>query len=232
MTSAPTPNINRTIYTLHDDVVAGITQADVRFEGSAVRAALADSYGLEGADVRVLTQVHGNDVVVADTDVDGLEGDALIARADGFLIAVKVADCCPILLYDPPTRAMAAIHSGWRGTRENIAQECVSALCATYGCRPETILALVGPCAGGDRYVVRDDVASLFPDAVRSIGNGEYLFDNRSVVTRQLIEAGLPAMHITHDSSCTIADARYHSYRRDGQRAGRCYAYIGHVSRP
>ena len=232
MTSAPIPNINRMTYAIHADVVAGITQVDTRFAAGDARAALAGCYGLHESNVRVLTQVHRNDVVVADTDVEGREGDALIARGEGFLIAVKVADCCPILLYDPPTRAMASIHSGWRGTHANVVHATVKALSATYACRPDTMLAIVGPCAGGDRYVVREDVAGLFPDAVRSIGDGQYLFANRTVVMRQLLEAGLLAMHITNDSSCTIQDGRYHSYRRDGQRAGRCYAYIGHLSQP
>lgn len=225
------PNITRTTYALHDDVVAGITCVDERIPPADVRAALARSYGLQTQDVHILTQVHGRTVVAADTSVDGLEGDAMIARGEGFLLAVKVADCCPILLYDPVTQAMAAVHSGWRGTHAAIASAAVDAMQATYGVDPSTLLAMVGPCAGAERYEVQRDVATLFPDHLRIDAAGRTFLDNQQAVTDQLIATGIPERHILRDPSCTITDARYHSYRRDGQRAGRSLAYIGHVCR-
>jgi YfiH family protein len=221
------PNINRTTYALHDDVVAGITCVDERIVASDVRTALAQAYGLHTHDVRILTQVHGQTVVTADTAVDGQEGDALIARGDGFLLAVNVADCCPILLYDSVTHAMAAVHSGWRGTRASIVSTAVHALGATYGVDPANLLAVVGPCAGVDRYEVQSDVATLFPDHIRVDASGRSFLDNQQAVTDQLIASGVPAISIIRDPSCSIADARYHSFRRDGQRAGRSLAYIG-----
>jgi len=221
------PNITRTTYALHDDVVAGITCVDERVPSADVRAALARLYGLQTQDVRILTQVHGRTVVTADTAVDGMEGDALIARSDGFLLAVKVADCCPILLYDSVTRAMAAVHSGWRGTHASIVSAAVDALRATYGVDPANLLAVVGPCAGVDRYEVQSDVATLFPDYIMVDASGRTFLDNQQAVTDQLIASGIPATRIIRDPSCTIADTRYHSYRRDGQRAGRSLAYIG-----
>lgn len=224
------PNIRRTLYALHPDVVCGITQVDDRVARGAEQQALAQTYACATNAVRMLTQVHGVDVINADVATHGMQGDALIARAGGILLTVRVADCCPIMIYDPPTQAMAAIHSGWRGTAQNIVAATVRALTQTYGALPSTMRVLVGPCAGGDRYVVRSDVATVFPLDVVDIGQDQFLFSNRSAVARQLVDVGINPMHITHDSSCTIADARYHSYRRDGQRAGRSVAFVGRIN--
>jgi len=225
----PEPYIGRTLYALHADVVCGMTQTVPEGVAGSERQALALAYAMEPQQVRMLTQVHGTTVVQADAPTEGMQGDAMIAIADNVLLAVRVADCCPILVYDPPTHAIAAIHSGWRGTAGNIVGATLRAMTDAYGSTPSTMLVLVGPCASGDRYVVRTDVASHFPMDVKPIGDDQFLFSNRDAVSRQLLNAGILPAHIIHDPSCTIADTRYHSYRRDGQRAGRSLAYIGHI---
>ena len=96
-------------------------------------------------------------------------GDALLTREPGFLLAVQTADCIPILLADTRTQAVAAIHSGWRGTLSRIAEKTLGRMRMEFGTRPEEVIAALGPGIGACCYEVGYEVANAFaaksPDA-------------------------------------------------------------------
>lgn len=90
------------------------------------------------------------------------QGDGLMTDRPGLLLAIKTADCLPILLADRRNRAVAAIHAGWRGTLERIAENCVGRMRMEYGSRPEDILAAIGPGIGPCCYRVGEEVMDQF----------------------------------------------------------------------
>ena len=75
---------------------------------------------------------------------------------------VRVADCVPILLHDPKSGAVAAIHSGWRGTVEHASRAAVDGMKRSFGTRPEDLVAAIGPAIGLDRFEVGPEVADTF----------------------------------------------------------------------
>jgi polyphenol oxidase len=89
-------------------------------------------------------------------------GDALFTQEPGILLAVETADCVPILLADTKRRAIAAIHSGWRGTLRRIAAKTLGRMQMEFGTRPEDVLAALGPGIGRCCYAVGSDVAREF----------------------------------------------------------------------
>jgi polyphenol oxidase len=89
-------------------------------------------------------------------------GDALFTHEPGVLLAVQVADCIPILLADTGQRAVAAIHSGWRGTLERIAEKTLGRMRMEFGTRPEDVMAAIGPGIGACCYEVGEEVAEKF----------------------------------------------------------------------
>ena len=91
-----------------------------------------------------------------------LVADALITRQPGVLLVVQTADCVPILLADTRTRAVAAIHSGWRGTLRRIAEKTLGRMRIEFGTRPEHVIAAIGPAIGRCCYEVGSDVAREF----------------------------------------------------------------------
>jgi len=97
------------------------------------------------------------------------KADALFTREPGVLLAVQTADCIPILLADPKRRAIAAIHSGWRGTLGRIAAKTLGRMQMEFGTRPDDVIAALGPGIGRCCYEVGPDVArefhSQFPEA-------------------------------------------------------------------
>jgi YfiH family protein len=191
---------------------------------------LEHGFGTREADVpsifpslATLKQVHSAGCVPAlgRTGLIG-EGDALLENTPGAVVAVKTADCVPILLVDGRRRAVAAVHAGWRGTAASIAARAVEAMGERFGSTPEDIEAAIGPAIGKCCYEVGPEVAERFGERGRAhIDLAEH---NR----RQLQTAGLPETRIYTANLCTrCLAADFHSFRRDGERAGRLYSFVG-----
>jgi YfiH family protein len=91
-----------------------------------------------------------------------LQGDALITRESGLLLVVQIADCIPILLADTKQRAVAAIHSGWRGTVKRVAEKALGRMQMEFGTKPPDVVAAIGPGVGQSCYEVGTEVAAEF----------------------------------------------------------------------
>ncbi|HYM20229.1 MAG TPA: peptidoglycan editing factor PgeF [Candidatus Kapabacteria bacterium] len=173
-------------------------------------------------------QIHSGNVNV----VQGGEGvvpnsDALVTSEQNTFLVVSIADCTPILLYDPVAKIVAAVHAGWRGTEQLVTVNAVRAM-AALGARPERIYAFIGASASGEHYEVGAEVATLFEkNHYTELPNGKCLLDIKKANRDQLLIAGLPLGQIEINPRCTITDDALHSYRRDGKRSGRMFAVIG-----
>jgi YfiH family protein len=179
------------------------------------------------------SQVHGRAVVRLEGPPKGEqpvgEADALITDQPGIGLVCQTADCTPILLYDPDHHAVAAIHSGWRGTVKNIIQATIAAMADAYGSQPDTLQAAIGPSISVANYRVGPEVAAEFEtvfDAVDGIlspydDEGGCQLDVGEACRRQLIACGIPGAQIDRSPLCTYAEReRLFSARRshhDGQ---------------
>lgn len=114
-------------------------------------------------------QTH--DCVVAEvtdpaTTREQLEGvDALMTDIPGLAIGVRTADCIPILLFDPVHKAVAAVHSGWRGTVQRIGSHAIECMAQRYGTRAQDLKAVIGPGIGPDSFQVGEEVVQAFAQA-------------------------------------------------------------------
>lgn len=168
-----------------------------------------------------LKQIHSAASFVVDRPGLAGEGDALITRQPGVVVSVRTADCYPILLADPVARAVAAIHAGWRGADARIVQKVVERMSAEFGTRPENITAAIGPGIGGCCYQVGDEVARKF--GMSGAGKLDLARENAN----QLEGAGVLGRWISVMNSCTYCrPQQFHSYRRDGEQAGRMISFI------
>jgi YfiH family protein len=175
----------------------------------------------------LLKQVHGS--VVRRAPWPGRpEADAAVADRAGLLLGIETADCLPVLIVDPPRRAVAAAHAGWRGTAAGVARAAVDAL-RDGGSEPARLLAALGPAIGPCCYEVGDELRVHFaPEFFRPGPRGKPHLDVRAANRAQLEAAGLRPENIHGLDECTSCQAeRYHSYRREGKGAGRMIHFVG-----
>jgi polyphenol oxidase len=164
-------------------------------------------------------QVHGARAVLA-AEAAGREGDALVARAGDGAVGVRVADCVPVLVADPASGAVAAIHAGWRGVVGGVLGAGVGLLGG------KDLVAAIGPCIGACCFEVGRDVAARIGFIAREDGEKAYV-DLRAAVRSQLRALGLADGSIEDVAGCTRHEGeRFHSFRRDGAHSGRMLAAI------
>lgn len=142
----------------------GFTEWDQRERVNENRKRFFQALRAEKMRVVSLRQSHSDIVHRIDEPEEGqvLQGDALITQTRGVLLTVQTADCVPILLADTKKRAVAAIHSGWRGTARRIAEKTLGRMQMEFGTQPEDVIAAIGPGIGQCCYEVGEDVAKEF----------------------------------------------------------------------
>lgn len=175
-------------------------------------------------------QVHGDRLrVVAEPGY--WEGyDAFISATPGILLSVSVADCTPVLIYDPVAGAVGAAHAGWKGTVANIAAKTVAALQEHFGSRPADCWAYIGSCIDACDFEVDADVADHFSTDYKNwdADRGKYFVDLKAANRAQLLQAGLAAGQIDISPFSTHSrNDLFFSHRADGGVTGRGLGVIG-----
>lgn len=146
----------------------GFTEWDQRSRVEKNRERFTKSIGASALKLIGLKQIHSCIIHAVDAPPDQLlQGDALITRTPGVLLTVQTADCIPILLADTRTRAVAAIHSGWRGTVQRIAAKTVGRMRMLFGTDPADLIAAIGPGIARCCYEVGPDVVKEFESQFR-----------------------------------------------------------------
>jgi YfiH family protein len=187
-------------------------------------------------------QVHGTALKVVDESLLTLEKqerevalngfDALICQTPGICISATTADCVPVLLLDPVTRSIAAIHSGWRSTLNNIVGCTIDAMAQQFGTKSKNLIAAIGPCISGAVYEVGAELESRFHvngfDTLQLFSpqnNEKYLFDIRLAVQKQLEASGVCDIEVS--PHCTFGEPElFFSARRQGIHSGRMLSGI------
>ncbi len=183
--------------------------------------------GVSPDKIYFLNQVHEDDVFFADTPIDPTalavaDADALISTQKGSALVIRTADCYAIMLSAPG--AIAAIHSGWRGTSKNICGKTIALLAERCDCKPSLIRAYIMPGIGVESYEVKEDVASHFPSHTVS-REGKLYLDLKSAIVEQLNSAGLVRNNIFATYFDTYAfNDMFFSHRRGDD--GRNLNYI------
>jgi hypothetical protein len=145
----------------------GYTDWDKRDAVMANRKEFYSALGASKMRVAALKQIHSDVVHAVGGDAlpmgaEAHQGDALITNVRGILLTVQTADCIPILLADTKNKAVAAIHSGWRGTVQRISEKTLGRMRMEYGTQPEHVIAAIGPGIGASCYEVGHEVAQEF----------------------------------------------------------------------
>lgn len=191
------------------------------------RKTLYEALNINPQWVATADQVHSNKIEEITEGGRFNATDGLITRVPGLTLAIQVADCAAILLWDEHSRIVAALHAGWRGAVADIVPMGIERMSAMGG-DPEQIKAFVSPCISVANFEVGHEVADQFPDQfVDYESYDKPHVDLKRFLEQQLREAGLLKSNIEVRPECTIANAdQFYSYRREGDQSGRMMALI------
>lgn len=157
--------------------------------------------------------------------------DILISSEINCPVAVRTADCLPILLADPVNRIIAAVHAGWRGTAKQVVANAVKIM-GKQGADLKNIHASLGPCIGPCCFEIEEACASQLINSAPDAGNAIYrkekpYADLAAINMMQLQEAGVSDQHIESNYVCTCCNpGHFYSYRRDHGKTGRHLAVV------
>lgn len=202
------------------------------------REILKMALGLSPSALLTVNQVHGDDVLVIDSPplvaLSGASCDAIITDRPGFALGVLIADCVPILLFDPDHQAVAAIHAGWKGTASDLPGKVVRTMVDRFKTQPERLMAAVGPAIGSCCYEVDGRVYTAFsgrhsrwPEWAKEGSRESWMLNLPQANVDLLVDSGIRPEKIALFDICTHCQRDlFYSHRRDGGKTGRQIAFI------
>jgi YfiH family protein len=209
------------------------------------RKRLAKAIGIPLDQFTIAKQVHSGNVKVVSDKLRGSgsadeenaieNADAMVTDVPGICLIILVADCVPMLFFDPARNVIAAAHAGWRGTLQSIALHTVRAMEKHFGCSPQDILVGMGPSIGPCCYEVGPEVITQVKAVLssyqyyirRESKNGKGYLDLQRANSDQLVRAGILRKNIETANQCTRHNAHiFFSYRHQHGETGRFGAGI------
>jgi len=191
------------------------------------RSDFFETLGLSINNVGYQRQIHSDIIKTIDCGGDNGESDALITNNKNLGLAVSIADCTPVFVYDFKNRIIAAIHSGWRGTENKIVEKTLVKMMNDFNSKPENLFAYIGPSISQNNYVVGSEVAEKFDKAFAKEKDDKILLDVARLNYKMLLDFGIPKNQIQKSQLCTYEfNNLLHSYRRDGNLSGRSLGVI------
>ena len=199
------------------------------------RSQFLQKLAIPSRELVCLQQVHGNNVFVATKKdkghgaydyalaIPGYEG--IITAEPQLPLAVFTADCLSVFMLDTEKRVAAVLHSGWRGTRDNIVGVTLDIMSSKFSSRVENIICGLGPGIRSCCYEVGTEFKGYFSQGLLK-RKGKIFLDLARTNLSQLRGAGIKPEHLYDCGICTCCRRDFFSYRRDGQAAGRMMSVI------
>lgn len=172
-------------------------------------------------------QTHSDHVELVDERMEYPDTDGLIITQKKIPIALRFADCTPLIFYDAKQKIGAISHAGWRGTAQKIGPKTVSKMMVNFGSNPNDIIAIIGPAIGLCCYEVSEEVRYKLLETVfdtAGLTQGKNV-DLKQINARQLQEMGITKIDICpYCTSCN--NDLFYSYRKENGTAERHYAML------
>ena len=216
---APYASLNLGLYT--DDEEEAVKENRKRF---------FSALGFEAHQSAGSYQVHGDAVLLVEAPQQLHGYDAFISNKKGIVINATIADCVPILIFDPQTESFAAIHAGWKGTVAQIVTKTLKKMLEVFNTKPEDCFAYIGACIAECSFEVDLDVAQHFDEAFQRWDSEKqkYFVDLKQKNKSLLLNLGVPEGQIEVSPYCTVLDnEHFFSHRAEKGKTGRMLAAIG-----
>ena len=187
---------------------------------------LSDEYQIDISKIARCNQIHSNHVLYIDkpglyNDIDGL----ITNIRNDVILQIQTADCVPVFLYDRKTENIGLIHSGWKGTHNEIVLNALEVL-KSNNSDLRNIVVVLGPFIKSCCFEVKNNVAQYFNSKYIINNEDKIYIDLGSKIKDDLLSKGVLKNNIFISAICTKHDLNCNSYRRDGNDSARMYSLI------
>jgi hypothetical protein len=187
--------------------------------------------------------MHGDEIIKVPEDSIGVsmkdykkavKVDGLMTNKKGIYLFVLVADCLPIIFYDPAKEVISLVHAGWKGINLEITKKAVREMIILYGSNPNNIVVGISPYAHKESYIKedpdqKDDIR--WKPFIEEAGENMCKIDLVGFCKKQLIDAGILSGNIYISSVDTVKDKRFFSHVRERkqpiEKQGRFACVVG-----
>ncbi len=186
------------------------------------RTIVAEKYGYLAENLIYMEQTHSDNIhIVEHAGYNKIDNcDALITTQKNIPLMVMVADCIPVMIYDPVHEVIAAVHAGRNGTFQQIAAKTLQTMQEKFDTSFHEVLVALGPSIHSCCYEVGADLADIakksFGEKYIQTRKGKQYLDLQQMNFDQLASLGVPEANIEISAICTSCNQNYFSYRRDG----------------
>jgi len=185
------------------------------------RERFLNKLGLSEKNVIGVKSVNGDNIEIVTKEDRGNfihNTDGLITNDKNVYLSITIADCLPIVIFDPQKEVISLIHSGWKGLEKKITKKAVKKMEENFDVNSKELLVGIGPGIGVCHFEVKEDFPAKFkpyPEAIIKKDGKSYV-DLKLIAKRQLEEAGIKPANIDVSPKCTYCQAdTYFSYRKD-----------------
>ncbi len=198
---------------------------------------ICKSIGIEYNDIVKTNQVHKdivkkvngkinkNEPDFFEEDYQGTDG--LMTNQKNLAICATNADCIVLMMYDKAKKVIANVHSGWRGTVQNIAAKTIDKMEELYSCNPKDIICCISPSIRSCHFEVDENVKDIFKNSFKNLDNAmekhnsKWHIDTVKLNIDMLKEKGLKQENIIDSKICTVCNSNViHSYRGSNKTNG------------
>ena len=190
---------------------------------------LEEMAGYKFDKLYISNQTHSTNIECVDKESKSLlnDVDGFVTNIRGVALLTKSADCQSVLLYDPVSKVIGNIHSGWKGTLNKIIDNAINIMITEYSCNPKDIKAFICPSILKCCFEVDEDLVEAFKKVFDNIddliilgdikdGKQKYFLDTVTINKREMLKLGMIEENIYLSNICTMCNNdKYNSYRGD-----------------
>ena len=210
-----------------NNLIAGFTNKHFPYSPTNDRTEFAKELKLDYRNIAIPQQIHSNTVTICTKEGNIGESDGIITNNKELVLSIQVADCIPIYLFDKQNNNIGLVHAGWRGVKDGIIENGIEQM-KKLNSDLNDIEIILGPSIRQCCFEVGPEVGKLFNYKFQQKGKeGKTQLDLQGVVIEKLINMNIQSKNIIDVKECSFCSGQYHSFRRDGAKAGRMIAMFG-----
>ena len=182
----------------------------------------------------VMHASHSEKVLFVDSSDGSVDVDGSITKKKNLYLLLLIADCLPIILYDPKKEILGLVHAGWRNTDNRIVEKAVKKIIQEFGSKPSDIKVAIGPAIHKESYIFDDLLqknSKEWRKYVKKLRDGRLSVDLIGYTKEQLTIFGINPNNIFNSGVDTAKDQRFYSHYRDSRSnagdSGRFVCVVG-----